>query len=347
MTHVPPESSPDSLAAALSQLAVFGQLSPSTLQGLQSELQRTRVRGGEILFEQGDPGDAMYVVIYGRLRVSLIDEAGQPRLLRELGRGEPVGEMAILTGEPRSATVRAIRDTELVRLSKAGFERLIAANPQAMLEIARVIIHRLQHPTGPSTHQRMTALALLPARAGLPVAQLAERLTDALSAAGHNVRRLDAQAVDQYLDETAAANDTGYIERELPRWLHEQESQHDLLIYVAEPEASAWTGLCLRQADTLLIVGAGSGACDVSSGLAELLAQRKGPAACRTELVLLYDRAGASPTGVADWLAALDVVAHHHVRLDQPDDIAHLGRMLTGQAIGLVLGGGGARGFAH
>jgi predicted acylesterase/phospholipase RssA len=343
-------SSPSaSLAETLAGFPVFNRLSPATLKQLEQELTHETIRGGETLFEQGDPGDCMYAVVYGRLRISIrnTDRAGGERIIREVGRGQPIGEMAILTGEPRSATVRAIRDTELIRLTKEGFERLIASQPQAMLEMARLIIHRLQHPDPSPGHGRMTALALLPAARDIPVHELAEKLTQELIAIGRHVRRLDAHAVDQVLRETAATHDEGFITRELPRWLHEQEAQHDLLVYVAEPTASEWTGLCLRQADTVLVVGRGGGSPDISTGLAEMLARSKGPASCRTELALLYDSAMQKPTLTEAWLESLDVVAHHHVDLQRTPDVARLARMLTGEAIGIVLGGGGARGFAH
>jgi len=325
---------------------VFRRLSPQTQRSLQSELTIERVRGGETLFKQGDAGDCLYVIVFGRLRVLIADDSRQ-RVVREMGRGELVGEMAILTGEPRSATVRAVRDTELLRLSKAGFERAVVHNPAAMLDMARLIVRRLQHPDPLPGRGRMSAVALVPAQADVPTGELARRLTDALAAAGHHVRRLDGGAVDQFLDETAAAHETNYIEREAPRWLHEQERQHDLLIYVAESQPSAWTRLCLRQADLVLIVGRGCQPCVVSDGLAQMLASRKDDAACSTELVLLYDRARQSPSQTRTWLNALNVAAHHHVDIDYADDVARLGRMITREAIGVVLGGGGARGFAH
>lgn len=332
---------------SLASFRIFRSLSAATLRQLETHITRVRVRGGETLFEQGDAADCMYVVAYGRLRITIRVGDGEERVIRELGRGEPVGELAILTGDARSATVRVIRDTELLRLSQEGFQKLIATSPQAMLELARLIVHRLQHPERSPGHGRMTALALLPASENIPIEPLAEKLTAALTAAGHHVRRLDADAVDEYLDERQASTDPEYIERELPRWLHEQESQHDLLIYVGEAEPSQWTALCLRQADTVLIVGRGGEPCHITAGLAELLAQRKGPASCRTELVLLYDSAKTQPLHTMTWLDPLGVESHHHVDLEKSGDVERLARMLTGEAIGLVLGGGGARGFAH
>ncbi len=340
------ESAFDALLTALRQFPVFTHLSPATLSNLNSELVVERIQGGQTLFEQGDAGDCLYVIVFGRLRVSIRGDDGE-RVVREMGRGELVGEMAILTGEPRSATVRAVRDTELLRLSKEGFERAVANNPSAMLDVARLIVARLRNPDPHSARNRLKAVALLPAGADVPVGELAEKLTAALAAAGHHVRRLDAQAVDEYLSETAAAHEPGYIEREAPRWLHEQETEHDLLVYVADAKPSVWTQLCLRQADTVLIVGHSGCDCEVTPELSQWLARSKGPADCSTQLVLLYDSAKSRPSRTDSWLERLHPQAHYHVDVNAPATVARLARLLTGEAGGIVLGGGGARGFAH
>lgn len=346
MTAPSQEHSFDSFAAALTSFPVFATLSHQTLKQLDSQLSRVTFKGGETLFHQGEPGDCLYVVVYGRLRVSVFADTGQEQILRELGRGEPVGEMAILTGEPRSATVRAVRDTELIRLSKQGFERLVMTSPAAMLEISRLIISRLKRPDPSPGQDRMSAVALLPANKDIPIQELADGLVAALSKQ-HHIRRLDSSAVDHYLRDAAASHEPGYIEREVPRWLHEQESKHDMLVYVAEPSTSEWTGLCLRQADTVLVVANADQQDQISPGLVELLAERNGPACCRTELVLLYDSAKGKPSGTNAWLELLDVADHHHIDPHNFSDVERLCRMLTHEAIGLVLGGGGARGFAH
>ncbi|HET8850123.1 MAG TPA: cyclic nucleotide-binding domain-containing protein, partial [Marinobacter sp.] len=78
--------------------------------------------------EQGDPGDALYLSVSGRLRTYINDDSGTSQPVREMGRGQAFGEMSLYTGEPRSATVVAIRDSVLVRLDKAHFDDLLASS---------------------------------------------------------------------------------------------------------------------------------------------------------------------------------------------------------------------------
>ena len=103
--------------------ALLGGLEPGALALLRSELQWVEIAAGETLMAQGDPGDSMYLSISGRLRAYIRDEDGVEHMVREMARGQVIGEMALYTDEPRSATVVAIRDSVLVRLDKSAFNR--------------------------------------------------------------------------------------------------------------------------------------------------------------------------------------------------------------------------------
>src|SRR5207249_5335922 len=124
-------------------------------------------------------------------------------------------------------------------------------------------------------------------------------------------------------------------------------SQHDYLVYAADPLPSPWTRLCVRQADLVLLLGSGGAAARVAPDVRELLFPGNETVRARRELVLLYDSSRQAPRGTAAWLDCLPVSSHHHVDPRLPHDFDRLARMVTGNAVGLVLGGGGARGLAH
>jgi len=102
------------LALVLREL--LGDMDADTLLDLQTRLDWQQLSHGEVLFSQGDPGDAAYVVVNGRLRISVKLPDGSERVVDESGPGDIVGEFALLTGDARSATVSAIRETNLVKL---------------------------------------------------------------------------------------------------------------------------------------------------------------------------------------------------------------------------------------
>src|SRR5213595_573437 len=85
------------------------------------------VSAGDWLFREGDEGDSIYVILSGRLEV--VAETPKPTVLWRLRRGEAVGELAVLTGEPRAASVLAVRDTDLLRVSREDFLALLREEP--------------------------------------------------------------------------------------------------------------------------------------------------------------------------------------------------------------------------
>src|SRR5262249_44153633 len=103
-----------------------------------------RLHAGQMLFAQGDKGDELYFVLGGRLRA--VSAGG--RTLGEMTRGESIGEIALLTGETRTATVVAVRDSDLVRISRPAFDEIVASYPGVMQTITRIVIQRLRAKEG-------------------------------------------------------------------------------------------------------------------------------------------------------------------------------------------------------
>lgn len=328
---------------------IFGEFDETMLRLLEPQLAWVELAGGETLFRQHDPGDALYFVISGRLMARVADADGGPaRVIGEIMRGETVGEMTIFTGEPRSATVVALRDSVLVRLSKAVFEQVIAAYPAVATNVTRLIIQRLQTQQGARVAQKRPAnICLLPLHSGVYAAGFGRELRRYLQphgpvalAGGAEVAEALGAAVAQ------ASKDAPDDYRRLSQWLDTLETTHDYLLYIADDTPTEWTRRCLRQADEVLLIADATQA-PGRMPIEDLLAQQPltGPA---QRLILLHAPATAHPRGTAAWLAARPAVRSHlHLRPNLPADLARLARVLSGTAIGLVLAGGGAKGFAH
>jgi NTE family protein len=336
--------SPNDTVPMIVASQLFRSLTDPALRTLEPEFSYVTVKSGETLFSAGDPGDALYVVVFGRLRAVISDGPDGDQVLGEIGRGESVGEMGLLTGEPRSATVYAIRDTQLLKFSKAAFERLAERQPDLMFELARLIIARYQRVIHPSAKTHPVALAVVPLHAGVPVDDFTSGLVRALSG-GSRVLLLTHERLRR---ERGGQDALDFDSPDLGNWLHEQELQHDRVLYIADPQPSPWTRLSVRQADLVLFVGSNTGSTPaLDPQLAEFTRSTQTAAGARRELVLLYDSSRGLPSGTAKWLEAIAVIAHHHVDPRLTRDYERLARMLSGRAIGLVLGGGGARGLAH
>jgi len=122
----------------------LGGVGERALALLEREVEPRALARGDVLIEQGSPGDCLYFVTSGLLRVAIRRDDGAEVRLGDVHAGESVGEMALLTGEPRSAAVVALTDCEVLRLSRDGFDRLLAEHPQTMRIFTALLVERLE-----------------------------------------------------------------------------------------------------------------------------------------------------------------------------------------------------------
>jgi lysophospholipid hydrolase len=337
------------LRFAIHRTHTFRDLDSQLLIDLESELEPVSLYGSETLLREGEPGDSIYIVISGRLRVVRRTASGGQTVLAELGPGETVGEMALITGESRSADVHAVRDTQLARLSRPAIERLLTRHPMAtLLMLARGPVSRVRRMSSGGAHVAPVAtIAIVPATPGTPLDAFGERLCEGLSRIGSTLRVTSA-LIDQQLGREGAAqafDHQGHGGR-LLEWLAEQELEHRFVVYQSDPELTPWTERTTRQADHVVVV-ADAGA-DPHPGEVETDWLNRSSAQRVPRTLALVYRNGATPSNTARWLSPRPTLARHvHVRLDERGDFDRVARLLTGRAIGLVLGGGFARGLAH
>ena len=333
--------------------ALFGTFQSSDaeiLRDLEADVEMRTLAGGETLFHQGEVGDAAYVVLSGRLRVVALQPEQPERVLAEIGRGETVGELSLLTDENRSATVFAVRDSELARISREGFLRLIERRPQSLRPIARVIADR-QRRHGTERRSAQPAggcTTLVPAGPSVRLADLARDLVADLSKHGTTIL-LSSTDVDRAfgVPGMSQAADGSSSDSRLKLWLHEREESHRFVVYQADESCTPWTERCVRQADSVLTIADATASpepSDTERRVSDRWAKARAP---QRRLVLLHPPELDRPRATSRWLRDRDVDAVYHVRRGNPSDTARLARIVAGRAVGLVLGGGGGRGFAH
>ncbi len=316
------------LSVVLGELPLFQGLEHAFLREIAAAAQWLALPGGATLFSAGDPPDALYVVLSGCLGVFSPAERHNRGFLGRVTAGDTVGEMGLISGRPRNADVVALRDTELARLSNEEFNRLFRNHPEAMLRIARLTVDRLaaSQVAAPTRSRGARTFTVLPQSLEVDVGGFAAELVKALSAFGRT----------ELVWNVRAGSHTSH-------WFHRVESSNDYVVYVAEPNAGRWTYLCMRQADALLLLARAES--DASEW--EALVKHHPQSATtwqRAELILAHDGAVVR-NAAARWLTGLGGIAHHHVA--GKSDISRIARMLIGRGVGLVLSGGGARGFAH
>jgi lysophospholipid hydrolase len=330
----------------LAATELLGDLDDATLDELLAEVEWVSLTGGATLFRQGDRADALYIVVSGRLAAVFEEDDGTERLVREIGRGENVGELAMLTDEPRSATVHAVRDSELARLDRACFERVVSRHPPAMTRLARMLAGWLKSSNrarrSPAT---VVTIAVIPLGRGAPLGALAASLVCALEKIGPTAHLHRERSAAEGHEEAAEdeSDASGYARTSA--WLDQVEGAHRFVLYQGDGGSAGWTRRCVRQADRVLLVAdAAASPEDAWFECRALL----GPLPLKhgAELALVQPE-GRTPSGTAGWLAGRRLAGHHHLRLSSREDVERLARRLTGRSLALVLSGGGARGFAH
>jgi NTE family protein len=326
------------------QLKTFlGILDQDSIEEITKRLHWVACVGGETLMSQGEPGDSLYMVVSGRMRVYFNDN-----IIREIARGEVVGEMSLFTNEPRSATLIAIRDTVLVKLNRPDFEHLLATKPEVSKALTKQIIQRLQTEQNRGVIDKPVTMALVPISEGTDVNGLARKLAKELESKGR-VSLLDASDYQELLSHTAGTDSQSTRDRvnSVALALDEIESRHDFVLLVGEEVNSEWTQLCIRHADEIMLLADADAPPQLHPTELESLINRPQRAEAAEVLVLLHRADKFMPTGTSQWLARRPVADHIHVRPTLQKDIARLGRIQSRTASGLVLAGGGARGFAH
>ncbi len=277
---------------------------------------------GMVLFESGSMADGLYIVAGGRLGVQ--DAAGT-RLLASVGRGEVIGESGWLLSEPRSARVVALRDSELLWIETAALDRIAKASAALSLAVARLCAARLRRE---HRHERAATHAaiftIVPNGLDADIAELATTLTQELARFGRAELVWDVRATQQTSE-----------------WFNAIAEANDFVVYVAHARPSAWTRQCCRQADTLLLVASADAA---PRPWPHMEADTPDNAMARCELVLLHPD-GCRRGALAPWVGSAPFEQHHHIV--DGGDIGRLARLISHRGVGLVLSGGGARGFAH
>jgi predicted acylesterase/phospholipase RssA/CRP-like cAMP-binding protein len=316
----------------------FGTLSTDEAGALARRLSRTSIAAGDVLYRQGERGDCMHFVLTGRLQVRRREEHGDERVVAHRSSGQCVGEMALLTGEPRTADVVAVRHTVLARLERHDFEAILRAHPQAGLAFARSSLRAMSIGVPDSVHPVAT-IALVPLGARVPIEAFGRRLELALLRFG----------TTRYLDAASAGAQAGGRSDDLAldRMLDAAEKQRRFVICQSDAAATEWTRKAVAHADRVLFIGDADGARDITPIEEALAACAPASTLAERELVLLHASRRSAPCGTAAWLAPRSVQRHAHVAWQGSGDFNRLARRISGHAVSLVLGGGGARGLAQ
>ncbi len=320
----------------------------STVQPANDLLDRLEWRylvRGEVLFRQGDPSDAVYLVVDGRLQGVIVERDGD-EIEMTVHPGESIGEEAIVSGSLRAATVRALRDTDLVYLRHERYEQLVMKYPRGMVRLGLQMVQRMQRIAGvvasPQTCQSVVVLA-----ASDGVGTFTDELTHKLQQLAPTLR-LHPDRLGELMPAHLVTDIEGNVDDyDFVDWLQAMEAQFAFILYEGLADFPNWTRRAIEQADRIVVVGR-RGDDPTRSPIEDILDTVSYPELIPPlEFVLVHERRALEAAGTMTWLEPRNAARHHHVALGDGKSMDRLIRFLRGKAVGVVFGGGGVRAAAH
>lgn len=135
----------DNVSSYLKQVTIFSGLRDDALHALSSVIRRRTFRSGEVIFHRDDPGQVLYIIKEGKVKICLISPDGQEISLVVLGKGECFGELALLDSLPRSADAITLEKVECYTLQRSDFHAAIMKNPEIAIQVLEVLSKRLRN----------------------------------------------------------------------------------------------------------------------------------------------------------------------------------------------------------
>ena len=322
----------------------FAEVDAAVLERMVALGEVVRYPTRATIIAQGEDADDVYLLVTGRLLVHYANRFGEVTHISEIEAGEFFGEMSLFTRDPRSTSVSAARISTVLRFGGAAFRELLDGSAALTKQLGATLIRRLSASNaGRERGPVAKNVVLAPIQGDYDLEALGRELVGRLGASARvlYVDRAVAEAQDFWRADATEAERA----RSLSRWLYAVERDYDYLLLRAEYGATAWSRLCLGQADRILLVGHRGGDPAASPLERELIGADH--LAELTDVLLVLDERGGGAAGASAAAFAKTRDARYVVRLTADGDLDRLGRILSGTAVKLVLGGGGARGFAH
>jgi len=339
----------DSTRVATVLADLIGHAHPDLAAEVSSHLEWVFIEAGDTLFSQGDGSDAAYILMAGQMRITataeLPDGTTERVLDARVGRGELLGELGIIDHSPRSATATALRDCSLGRLSKASFEQLTSRHPSLMLQVARSVLQRSATVHRPAPHAGSVALAMLSPAADDAFAAV---VADEIARFGSS-QLVTSPLLDRFLHRHGAANAEpgSALSEQLADLLHEIDVAHRWTLLQSDPDPTVWTRRALRTADRVVLVVSARPNADERRRIDTFTAILREIGDVDLWVAQLNPATTTRPSKATSLLALTGASRIIQVRAGDERTTRRLARLISGNGLGLALGGGGARSLAQ
>ena len=319
---------------SLAEIAFLRDAAPEVLAAIDAETEWFSLPAGWPLMNAGEPPEGVWFLVSGSLAAFKPVDRGGHQLLGYIRPGEPVGEMAAIARQPHSASVFAMRDSEVLKLDPEAFDRLVQAYPKLMEHMARLMLTRARANTKTSPRAEPKIYAFISTSPTIDLKLRARTLQTAL-------KRLGARAAIITEDEAAAISSEGMNSA----WFDTLEEKNDAVFLISPIAHTPGFRTCIRQADRIWYFARA----DARPSVPLLPPEEPSPARQfrLVDVIILHHGMDRRAATTDEWRLACEAARLFHWRGVDDADAARLARVIARRSIGLVLSGGGARGYAH
>jgi NTE family protein len=283
------------------------------------------VPGGMPLILEGEQPEAVYIVVTGQF-AAYPAPANNPNIPDRFGAGDVIGDVGFFTGEAQSVTIRALRNSELLRIPKQDLHAAAARCPGVLMTICSGAVQRLQRVQAASVRvPKSHTFCFVPADITIDIKPIIQKIAASLEAFG----TVTIVSPEQTSERSSA-------------WFSDIEKCSDFVLLQAECGSTAWTKFCFRQSDRIVLLAKGD--TEPANYHVSGPGRMDIPHSTPLSLMLLWQDA-IVPARTTAWLKSVNPSRHYHIRT--PRDIERASRLIAERGLGLVLSGGGARALAH
>jgi len=331
----------DEIKSFIKNSDIFASLDENTIEKLIPKFTKVNLAQHEILYFQGDPSDTVFIVMKGNLSADVTAITGETTIIGHIKPGEAVGEVSVLTNEPRSMTIRALKDSELLRLPAKEFTSLCHQFPAVMFETVKPLIARSSNLIQKlSTEKKNKHIVVVPAHRGVSVDLFCEKLFKHADHFSSILTLSDFQP--EFHDKNA---DINIVNEKIKKLATSKKPSHRVL-YILQSHDTPLARIAFKKADVVYIIGDTKATPKIDTHILDKI-HHGAHVRINPNLILLHPDNSTAPRNTSAWLAQTQFNLHHHVRMNNMQDYQRLLRFIRGRAVGVVLSGGGTRGWAH
>lgn len=316
---------------------IFSSVDKDELKRLLPKFEKIYLKKDKILFRQGDVLDGLYLVISGKLFLKLkSNDSPEIKIIREIKAGEEIGELPALSHEPCTMTAQALENSILIKLPREVYFELFRKYPDVIYETINLITHRANQLvkllSGEEPPKKY--IAIMPANKRVNLETFYQKLNNLIKQTSGVVLIHD--------------NDPDWQNKSvLSEKIKKLAKNNETILYLLTSFKSKLAQVCFEKIDMLYVIGNGEKKANLSNLVLKKLNDKGLTYKIKPELILLHEQEERSPINTWKWLKLADFNLTHHVRIHREKDLQRILRFMRGKAVGVVLGGGGVRGWAH